>query len=68
MLQVIRHGTGTCFWCSTDTEDGAEIQVETSKMFLCKKDFWNFLKSRGNSESNGQARQGKADAKVGNEQ
>ena len=39
MLSVIRHGTGTCFWCSNETSDGAEIQVSAGKMFLCKKDF-----------------------------
>lgn len=65
MLQVIRHGKGTCFWCSHETEDGAEVQTGGSKLFLCKRDFWSFLKNRSKGNESVPAR--KSPAPPGNE-
>ncbi|QDT42565.1 hypothetical protein Pan241w_26500 [Gimesia alba] len=67
MLHVIRHASSNCFWCNA-TKDGAEIQTDTNKIFLCRKHFWDFLKNRENGQKNERATQVKSATKAGNEQ
>jgi len=59
MLNGVKHTQGTCFWCSQETDDGAEFQQGSQKLFLCKKDFWPFLKNRSNAKEGVTSSQGK---------
>ena len=57
MLTVRAYGEGDCFWCARTTE-GVEIQSPDGSLFLCKRDFWAFLKKRSqNGQPHGDAEQ-----------
>ena len=50
LVTIARSGEGKCVWCRSDAEGVQAAFNDGLQGFFCKKDFWQALKARAESE------------------
>ena len=55
LVTIARCGTGKCVWCRTDGEGVQAAFKDGLQGFFCRKDFWQALKARTETEESSDA-------------